>query len=117
MTTVAGVLGVDLGGTSFACEESATYNTQTRAYKGIKGGKGFLGVEGEGVIPFIEVTIRLDEGQASDAVQIKGETVILRCEDRTVTLTKGWLDGAREVDGAKNSIKCKFVGPACTEVF
>lgn len=117
MTIVAGVLGVDIGGTSFAAEESAKYSTQNREYTGITIGSGFGGVEGKGSNPYIEVTVRLGEGQSLDDLIVKGETIILRCEDRTVTLTKGWYVGKRENDAAKNSVSARFEGPACTEVF
>lgn len=117
MSIVAGVLGIDLGGTSFATEETAKYSTATREYTDVAVGNGYGGVEGKGVAPFIEVTIRLGEGQSVEDVKVKGVTVILRCDDRTVTLSNGRHVGKAEVDAAKNSVSCRFVGPKCTEVF
>lgn len=116
MPVVAGVLGLDVGGTSFATEESAKYSTATREYSEVNVGSGYGGVEGKGVSPFIEVTVRLAEGQSLDDLRVKGETIILRCEDRTVTLSNGRYVGKSENDAAKNSVSCRFVGPKCTEV-
>lgn len=117
MPTVAGVLGVEIGSISFACDETAKYSDQTREYTEINVGTGFGGVECKGVSPFIEVTVRLDEGQPVSDLRIRNETVILRCMDRTVTLTMGYLVGKTENDVAKNSVSCRFAGLRVTEVF
>lgn len=117
MPVVAGVLGLDINGQSYICEETAKYSTQNREYTGIAVGGGFGGTEGKGVIPFIEVTVRLDEGQSGDDVAVRGATVMLRCEDRIVTLTKATRVGKAEVDAAKNSVSCRFEGISCKEVF
>lgn len=114
---VAGVKGLDIGGTSYATEDSAKYSTSDREYSEVTGGSGFLGVEGKGAAPYIEVTVRLAEGQSLDDLRIKGETVILRCEDRTVTLSKGYYVGKAENQADKNSVSCRFAGTKCTEVF
>ena len=113
---LSGILGADIGGVAFAVEESGEYSPQTREYDEIAISSGFGGLTGKGVVPYLQFTVRLDQTQTSDQLNVRRKTIILRCEDRTVTLSNGNYVGKLSVDGGKNSVKCKFVGDAVTEV-
>lgn len=113
---ISGILGIDVGGLAFAAEETGEYSTQTREYDEIAIGSGFGGLAGKGAVPYIQVTVRLDQSQTAEALNVRGKTIILGCEDRTVTLSNGNFVGKLKVDAGKNAIQCKFVGSSCTEV-
>jgi len=116
MTVVAGVLGVNVDGVSFATSDSAKYNAATREAAEVACGSGFAGIETKGVCPYIEVTVFLSTGQVSTDVVVRGGTVILICEDRTVTLSNAHHVGKTEPDAGKNSLSAKWVGSSCTEI-
>ncbi|MBF0325990.1 MAG: phage tail tube protein [Alphaproteobacteria bacterium] len=114
----SGVLGLDAGGQSFATGESAKYSTQTREVESVVGGSGRLGRSTKGKAAFIETEVFLMEGQsAADIAGLRAVTVILRCEDRTVTLSNADFIGSAEVDAAKNSLTARFEGSKCVEIF
>lgn len=116
MTILSGVIDVTINGIVYAAEESCEYSTQKREYDAIIVSTGYGGQQGKGTAPYISVTIRLDETQTSDSVNIKNGEVIVRLEDRTLSMAKASYSGKLAADGAKNSVKCKFEGPSLVEV-
>lgn len=114
----AGILGLKAGVAEYATGDSAKYSTQTREVESIVGGRGRLGRATKGKSAFVEVEVYLAEGQsADDVIGIRDETVILLCEDRTITLSAADFVGDGAVDAAKNSLTARFEGSKCVEVF
>ena len=59
----------------------------------------------------------LAEGQSANDLLVRDETVILLCEDRTVTLSAADFVGDADPDATKNSLTARFEGSKCVEVF
>lgn len=112
----AGVLGIRVGDEEYATAAGATYSTQVKKAESIPLTNG-RGRKSSPVVPYIEVEVYLAEGQAlADLETIRDETVILRLEDRTVTLSEADYVGDASSDGAENKVKAKFEGSKCVEV-
>lgn len=108
MAVNSGVLGLVVGGVEFGTAETAKYSIDNTEVESVVGGSGRLGRSTKGKACFIEVEVFFDETQESGDVKVTGETVVLRCRDRLITLESADHVGSTEVDAAKNSATVRF---------
>jgi hypothetical protein len=117
MSVNAGVVGLTVGGLTFHVDaESATYDVRTRMRESITAAGGRVGRSSKSRVPFIAVTVLLNEGQSVSDLDVENSKVELRLADRVVTLEGADLVGDAEVDGTKNSVTVRFEGERGREV-
>jgi len=117
MSVRGGVRGLDVDGTEFHIDtDSVKYSVEDVERESVLGARGKIGDTEQGVAPYVECKVFLDEAQTADQLKVRDKTVILRLADRTVTLSGATQVGRIEPDGKERAATVKFEGTRGREV-